>query len=300
MNILVTGASGMIGRAVIPRLQHYGHKVLAFTGDITDAQNVLEQVEAADAVVHLAAILDETRPAHMRAVNVNGTQNILDACEKHRILHLVLVSSAGVHADSGETIDETTAIAPKTAYEKTKADAETLAHAHLETVPVTILRPALVLGPNEYWRGIVRIVQKDFPIIGDGTNGFAIVSLDDLADAIAFLTGNDAAIGETYLIAQNENPRLENVVAELRRQLGLTTPLRHMPVWQGKILAWASLAWSKISGKKTVLVPAHVDRLLKHRAYSIEKIKKLGWSPKDDTPRAIQKMLAGLDAKKNR
>jgi nucleoside-diphosphate-sugar epimerase len=294
MDILVTGSTGLLGKSLVPRLQQRGHRVLAFTGDIRDAQNVDEQVAQVQAVIHLAGVLDENDALGLYEVNVGGTRHVLEACEKHRVQHLILASTAGVYGKTTGILDEKTPMAPETPYEKSKAQAETAAQAHLETIPLTIVRLALVLGPNEYWKGIVTMVKRNFPVIGNGSNAFMTVSGDDAASAIAFLVGHPDAIGEIFIVAQEQAPSLNEVVGELRKQLGMNSEIRHMPYWQAMLGAYVSLVMTKITGKKTVFLPHHVERLVRERRYSIDKIRALGWKPGDSTASAVQKMLAGL------
>jgi nucleoside-diphosphate-sugar epimerase len=298
MDILVTGASGLVGTEVVPRLQAQGHRVLLFTGDVRDATDVDEQVEHARAVLHLAAVLDETDSNAMREVNIEGTRNILAACEKHRVKRLVLVSSVGVHGNINGTIDEDAAIQPESEYEKTKAEAEKIALEYLESVPLTIVRPALVLGPNEYWRGIVGKIKSNFPLIGSGQNTFQIVSVDDLADGLVFLLETPEAIGETYIVAEEKGVTLNEIVQIIKGELKITKPTMHVPYFLGMAMAYVSLGIGRLTGKKPLLIPRHVERLVRTRAYSIEKIKKLGWRPSDDTKTAIQKMMAELNETK--
>lgn len=294
MIILLTGANGLLGQKLAHLLRAQKHTVRGFQGDIRNAEQVHRQIAGVDLVVHLAAVLDETDARTMREVNVEGSRNVLDACEKNRIQRLLLVSTAGVHAKIQGTVNEQSAMVPETDYEKTKAEAEKLAHSYLETVPLTIVRPALVMGPNVYWKGIVHLVKKDFPVIGNGKNAFSTISADDAINAIEFLLFHPNAIGETYLVAGAGAPCLDDIVMEIRSQLGLAPNVRHIPFVVGMLLAIVSLAKTRFTNKKTMLIPSHIQRLVRNRAYDTQKIEGLGFVPKDDLKTSVRKMLVEL------
>ena len=115
MKILVTGASGAVGRAVVRDLLGNGHEVRAFDrvplpadlrgqceshlADITDRFAVLKAVEGVDGVAHLAAIPNPTNGNDLQlfAPNVLGTQLVLEACESFDVKRCVLASSCSIH-----------------------------------------------------------------------------------------------------------------------------------------------------------------------------------------------------------
>ena len=122
MKILLTGPFGNIGSHVIPELLREGHQVRAFDldtpatrkiardlgrkvepvwGDVRDARAVSRAVEEVDAVLHLAAVIppgSDEDPERTRAVNVNGTAHVVQACQaRSRKPRLLLVSTFDVH-----------------------------------------------------------------------------------------------------------------------------------------------------------------------------------------------------------
>jgi UDP-glucose 4-epimerase len=83
VSILLTGATGNIGSRVLPELERRGHAVRCFDGDVTDPPAVDVAVEGVATVIHLAAVIppgSDEHPDRARAVNVDGTANVIAAC----------------------------------------------------------------------------------------------------------------------------------------------------------------------------------------------------------------------------
>jgi len=153
MSILVTGASGFLGSALIPRLLEKGHKVYALsrhppeageqliplTGDIIQYDLGLKDVpEDIHAVQRLAAIhrLGDDKDGSIWETNVVGTRNVIDFCLKHNISHLYFTSSAYTFG--------------RNPYERSKALCETMVKdSGLKRV--TIFKPSIILGNNKHF-----------------------------------------------------------------------------------------------------------------------------------------------------
>jgi nucleoside-diphosphate-sugar epimerase len=99
--ILVTGASGNVGSHVLPELIRRGHTVRTFAGDVTDRAAVDAAVSGAHTVIHLAAVIppgSDADPERARAVNVDGTANVIAACQTQpRPPRLLFTSTFDVH-----------------------------------------------------------------------------------------------------------------------------------------------------------------------------------------------------------
>lgn len=151
--ILLTGASGFVGQALIPKLLAKGHKVYGLSrhppeaaenliplkGDILQPDLGLGDVpEDISCVHHLAAIhrLGEDKDESIWQTNVEGTQNIIDFCLKHNIPHLYFTSTAYTQG--------------RNTYERSKALCESMIKAS-DIPKVTIFKPPIIMGTEQYF-----------------------------------------------------------------------------------------------------------------------------------------------------
>ncbi|MDO8627649.1 MAG: NAD-dependent epimerase/dehydratase family protein [Candidatus Diapherotrites archaeon] len=288
MNILITGSTGLIGKELTKQLKaKQGHKIKEFSKslgqDILNKEDVQKALSGVDAVVHLAALLDETLSLEeLRKVNVHGTENLLEECAKQKIERLIYLSSVAVYGSTGEISTEESKFSPETNYELSKAESEKLVQTYQELIPITILRPALVYGPTSYWEEITKIAKKGFPIIGDGKNQIQLVNYKDVANAIVFCLEREETIGETYNVAEKQIITYTELQKNLTEALGLEFKEKHISVFMAQILTTINSIVSKISGKKTMMIPQNIPRIIKNRLYNVSKFEKAGWKAKHE------------------
>ncbi|MFZ7087683.1 NAD-dependent epimerase/dehydratase family protein [Curtobacterium sp. RRHDQ10] len=236
MRVLVTGASGFLGRAVATAVRDAGHEVRTFQrrpsgvtgagledrlGSVTSPRDVEAAVSGMDAVVHLAAKVSLAGdPRDFGRVNVDGTRLLLGAARGAGVTRTVFVSSPSV-AHTGASIvgDDALPAAPSTArgdYARTKAVAEQLALAADDPAfRVVAVRPHLVWGPGDR-QLVARIVdrarRRRLPLLGDGAALIDTTYVDNAASAmVAALDRVDEVHGNAYVVTNGE-PR---PVAEL-------------------------------------------------------------------------------------
>lgn len=282
----------MIGKRLTERLGKK-HTIIEFSRsqgkDITTLADVEKAIKGADIVIHAAAELDETKSREdIYKTNVQGTRNVITAAEEEGIDQLIFISSVGVYGDTKKKLDEKSEMRPQTPYEHSKKEAEELVWNMQELFPVTIIRPALVVGPNTYWKGIFKTVKKGFPLIGNGENAWQMIHVDDLVDFIVICVGNEDAYNEQFIVAEKETHTLREVVDMIAEIEGKKKP-GTIPKTIGIAISHVFGIQGKITGKKQLLIPAHVKRLFKHREYDISKAIKLGWKPKHSTKESLQK-----------
>jgi len=293
MYILITGSNGFVGKRLSKALEKKGHTVvdfdIMFGNDLLSKEHCERACKGIDIVFHLAAVLDEENKK-MFEVNVNGTKNILEAAAKQRAKQFVYLSTVGVNAHVKGIVDEKSPLKPVTKYEKSKAEAEKLVVDSQEMLPITVLRSALVLGPNKYWEKIISLVAKGFPIIGGGKQTWQTIFVDDLVSALVFVLGREKCLGETFVVSEKEKHSLEDIYVAIQEELGLEGEIKAVPVWQAKLLAF----FYRIMRKKSIVSFAYIERLVRERSYSTGKINALGWNAKAGMKEAVKKTVQGL------
>ncbi len=268
MRILVTGGHGFLGSRVLPLLKGDVYAPTREELDITHIKAVEQAVKEyePDIIVHMAAIVDEHDP-NLWKVNVEGTRNVVLVAERFDIDHIVFTSTAGVYGDTGTTpATEEREPAPETQYEKSKLVAES--YIRKSTVPHTILRLALIVGPNKYWKQLFSLVARGFPILGNGNQLWQLLDIDDAASAVAFAVKKKPK--GTYNVAGADYHEFNEIYAMMAAAMGIKRRPWHVPVFVGKLLGRLGIP---------LLKEEYIRRFLRNRLYSIEKIKKLGWKP---------------------
>jgi UDP-glucose 4-epimerase len=262
---------------------------LSLGNDVLDKSQCEKACSCIDAVYHLAAVLDEKSPMLWK-VNVKGTENALEAAAKARVKQFIYMGTVGVHGGVKGTVDEKSEFKPVTKYEKSKAEAEKVVHEFHEMLPITVLRSALVLGPNGFWKQIVKLVKKGFPIIGGGKQAWQTIYVDDLVEALVFVLGKENCFGETFIVAEKGKHSLKELYEEMQAGLGLERKAKSFPACIARLGAFLYA----LMGKKTILTKEHVERLVRTRQYDTGKIEALGWKAKTSMHEAVEKTLAGL------
>jgi UDP-glucose 4-epimerase len=270
--ILVTGASGFIGRALVAGLAAAGHNVRAAmrqpadvfarsvevvaVSDLTRPVEWRALLKNVETVVHLAGIAHAgpgiAEDAYDR-VNRLATAELANAARAAGIRHLVFMSS--VRAQSGpssaSTLSETDPPKPTDAYGRSKLAAEEAVRA--ARVPFTILRPVLIYGPGVKGNlaRLVELTRTPWPLpLGLCRNRRSLLARQNLIAALDLVLQLPAA-GETYLVADPSPLTLAEIVAALRRGAGRSPHLLPIPpVLMAMALRAAGRAeeWERLGG----------------------------------------------------
>jgi nucleoside-diphosphate-sugar epimerase len=283
MRVLVTGASGFLGKVACARLLQDGHQVLALVrragseppgttavaGDLTDAASLGPAVASAapDAVVHLAAeIASQRSEQKVRAVNVDGTRALIAACKAAGGPRVVFASTVVTGDAGGRLLTEDAPLPVTTPYGRSKQDGERLLGE--SGLPYVVIRPSHVYGPGGWYAEdlLTRLRQPGrFCVIGRGDNWWDVVHVDDVASALLFAV-EDAPAAATYHCVDDEPITYYDFMALTARTLGLGPP-RRIP------LAIARLA----AGSNAV------DAVVRSARSSNAKLKAAGWAPRYPT-----------------
>lgn len=257
MRILLTGASGLIGSAILGRLHAEGHEVVAVTRtrgpsadrlparaivplDIASAnrpEHWLPHLAGIDAVVNCAGVLQDSPRDSTAGVHVDGTSALFEACERMGVRRVVHLSAVGV--DRG---------AP-TAFSRSKlAGDQALIARDLDWV---ILRPSVVVGRPAYGGSALFRGLASLPILplAPDTGPLQLVQLDDLVRTVLFFLRPEAPVRQILEIVGPERLSFAEVVAAYRRWLGwpaartvtLPRPISQALYRLGDMVAW--LGW---------------------------------------------------------
>lgn len=247
--ILVTGATGFVGRALAARLLSDGRAVRAAArtlsaalparvervavGELGPETDWAHAVDGVDAVVHLAArvhMAGENEPTALplfRMVNAAASEGLARAARNAGVRRLVLVSTTTIYGDRslGRPFDESSPPAPATPYAQSKLEAEHLVATALaqSATELVVLRPPLVYGPDA--RGnfarLVRLVQRGIPLpLGSVRNRRSLVFVDNLVDAIVRALDHPAAAGRTYIVSDGEDVSTSDLFVRTAAALG--------------------------------------------------------------------------------
>jgi nucleoside-diphosphate-sugar epimerase len=259
--VVITGASGFIGTALVHRFLKDGAEVVAtdrlepknrlgsarfVRADISDKRQLEGLFDGADVVFHMAAIPSIARAPEERyeASNVIGTENVVCGAAVAGVKRVVHMSSSTVYGiPTTYPISEDAPLQPGCAYSRSKLRAEEAARVSAGTqIDLTIIRPRVVVGPGRagifgLLFGFMRL-GLPIPLVGGGQNYFQFTSVADLVDAcaLASLRDHEGGARRTYNIGSKVDRNLRSELEELIAQSGSrsrlistpTTPVRRL------------------------------------------------------------------------
>lgn len=253
MKVLVTGASGMLGRATAQALIERGDEVSVFQrrpsgvacrevlGDVADPTAVRRALRGQDAVLHLAAKVDVVgRWSDYARANIDGTRTVVEGCLAQGVGRLVHVSTPSV-AHSGRSLVGAGAGPADPAgarghYARSKAVAERLAlSADSAALAVLAVRPHLVWGPGDT-QLVARIVARAeagrLPVLGTGAALIDTTYVDNAGAAlVAAVDACGPAHGEPLVVTNGEPRPVREVLTRLCLAAGVPPPRFRVPAW---------------------------------------------------------------------
>lgn len=296
--ILVTGASGFIGSALVPALAAAGHHVRAASRrpvrggeridpvvlpDFEDDFDWGPLLAGIDIVIHLAAI------AHRQGgdavdydkVNRGAAVSLAEACLRHPVRRLIFLSSIGAQTGSASdrVLTENDEPRPVTGYDQAKLAAETAIRD--SGVPHTILRPVIVYGPNAKANiaFLLRIAALPLPLpFGSFRNRRSLLAIGNLVEAIVLSIDSPSTLNETFVVADPDPMSIAEIFECLRVAGGDRTRLFPVPprLIAGVLsLVGRSALWDRI-GRDLVVNPA--------------KLLEAGWKPSITTREGLRTM----------
>jgi len=320
MRILVTGATGFIGRHLVTRLCRDGHVVRALAhdpgwpttcpegiesvvGDVCDAQAMKTLAAGCDAVFHLAGkshALSEVRGDKevYRAINADGTRHVLEGAAAGGARCFVLFSSVkAMGEDAPECLDESREARPATAYGRSKLAAEHLVLDYGKRVDlhVVCLRLPLVYGPGSkgnLFQMVSAIDRGFFPPLPDLENRRSMVHVSNVIQAALLAATSPAANGKCYIVTDARAYSTRKLYEMICRELGKQIPQWHTPLVVLKVLGRVGDMIGLIRGKRFLFDSDALEKLIGSAWYSSEKIsRELGYRPSVEFEDALPEIV---------
>lgn len=252
--VLVTGATGFLGKYVVEELVEHGYQVRAFgrnraigqslvnasvtfiQGDLTNQEDLTKACQEMDMVVHAGALSTVWGPwEDFYQTNVLGTKYVLEACCEAKIERLVYVSSPSIYAAPRDQLDIKESDAPQenrlNNYIRSKLASEKLFKDYPDVSSV-ILRPRGLfgIGDTSILPRVLNLSQKiGIPLIGDGCQLMDMTCVENVALAIRLALETPQAAGEVYNITNGEPRTFRDLIEETLRGLGYPIRYRKIP-----------------------------------------------------------------------
>jgi predicted dehydrogenase/nucleoside-diphosphate-sugar epimerase len=319
-DVLVTGASGGLGRATVERLLREGRRVRVLVrrlpaersnqlewvrGDLGDAAAVDRAVQGARRVVHLGAAMRGDWLEHQRAT-VEGSANVVAACLRHGVEKLVHVSSLSVldwaGGGDGSVLSEETPLEPRPEerghYTRAKLAAEEIVTRAVreQGLRAVVLRPGQIFGSDLplVTDAVARKVGESWLFLGDARLPLPLVYVDDVVDAICLALDGALRSGEViHLVDPTPLTRVEVLERLAGRRLRTFTVPRSTLLVLGQLSELAFAA----AGRRSP-APAHRFRAaLTHHDFATERAGRLlGWRPRIGVEEGIRRVIAASQA----
>ncbi len=205
--ILVTGASGFVGRAVTSALLARGHAVRALSrkgspdlpgiesvaGDAADPRVLDKAMKGCQAVIHLVGIIRADGANTFEHAHRVTTQQVVSACHRQGVRRIIHMSALGTRPSAS------------TAYHRTKWEAEEIVRS--SGLAWTIMRPSLIYGSGDGFVSLFAAMMRPplsllqagvVPVLGDGTTLLQPIAVEDVAEAFCRALSRDASLAQTF------------------------------------------------------------------------------------------------------
>jgi nucleoside-diphosphate-sugar epimerase len=315
--VLVTGADGFIGARLVARLAAAGVGVRALVrrgllrppephiervrGDITDRPSLEAAARDCEVVFHCA--WGGTTLAEARAVNVEGTVNVVDAAVRAGARRVVHVSTMSVHGRRLPPVltEDAPLVFRGDPYGVSKAEGERAAFARgaASGIEVVALRPTLVYGPGApYWLlGYFQRVRSEQVALIDGGRGVAnLIFVEDLIDALLAAATVPGVAGEAFLVSGADPVSWREYLGAFAAMCGKPLP-PSVPRWRARLAVQALRVYGLLTARPRRLVGMDLQLMPMRTVVSIERARRrLGWRPATSFTEGMRRCEAWLRA----
>lgn len=238
MVVLVTGATGFLGRRVVHELLEHNYEVRCLVhspgrerifpprsvdvqyGSVTDPNALASAFQGVDRVVHLVGIIRQGKGATFNQINHLGTANVVEAARQAgSVRHFVQISAIGASNNRRYPY----------LYSKWQGEQEVVNSG----LPYTILRSSIVFGQGDEFVNALAALVRAFPlvpVVGLGRNRLQPIAAEDVARCITLTLARDDLKGKTMEIGGPEQLSYNQIVSIVARTMGKGRLRFHVPV----------------------------------------------------------------------
>ncbi len=314
LKILVTGANGFVGSALMPRLEELGHQVKGIDrndtplykihkntiiGDIFDISKIESLNTTFDIIIHCAAAKNDfgiSDKEYFRD-NEQATKVLIEYAEKQNINKVIYFSTVSAYGHQDKICDESDELLSNTIYGDSKLAGEYVINDWLEKDEnnrAVILRPSVIYGVNNYanmYNLIDKMYGNPLLMIGNGSHVKSMVAVSNMVDMTIFTMdlGFDKKV-EIFNCIDKPYISLNELMKIVASQEGFAMPKLNIPVWFAYVLATPFEILSKLTGKDLKLNWNRIKKFATSTDYRAEKIREKGYVQKFSTEEEIVKM----------
>ncbi len=322
--VLVTGANGFIGQHLVKKLIEKDYLVHGLVmpntalgelslldnkslklvqGDLTNYNSLLNATKDVNEIIHLAGIVKYVNLSDglYWDINVNGTENLLKACveNKLKLKRFIYCSTVDVYGgleDQDKVISEDFQPKPKGIYSKTKYESELVCNKYNQEhkIPITILRPGRVYGEGDLtFLPFLRLIKRKLYFnIGTRDTYMSSIYVEDLVNAFILALENPKAIGNTYIITNDEIVTKKEFANTIASELNIKLSNLSLPKSFVIPPVYVLEKLYSIIGKNPPFSTKKLEFFLQSKKYSIEKAKKeLGYKQQTSIKEGIRRTV---------